>query len=227
VHAACHHIAEDTSTLRENVLYLCVANLTYLGCGHSAALQDMARAVADLMAASPQRAAALVFMPNTPQKGMASSHSEEFVRAARRQTMEKFEDTMWKLDSRECTFHFDEDQMYSPSRPLSHSMLFLMSDGADKTDAYWRKSPVWNRKCIPGHMSVLQRADFINPMDKTEGQTTIKKSLSESAELRQHVTGVAFYQQVPQTQCKCVLSKHPCTVPDLCDTASTYTIVRF
>jgi hypothetical protein len=47
-------------------------------------------------------------------------------------------------------------------------------------------------------MSVLQRADFINPMDKTEGQTTIKKSLSESAELRQHVTGVAFYQQVPQ-----------------------------
>jgi len=222
VHAACHCIAEESSILKDNVIILCMANLTYLGCGHSSALQDLARAVADLMAASPQRAATLVFMPNTPQKGMGhNNHAEEFVRAARRQTLEKFEDSMWKLDSRECTFHFDETQMYSTWRALSQTMLFVMSDGADKNDATWRRSMVWSRKCILGDMPVLQRTDFINPMDKTEGQTSIKKFLSEAAEFKQHVTGVAFYKQVPQTRCKCVFSRRPCTMLDVCVTQRT------
>lgn len=200
MHAACHRIAEETATLKDNVIYLVIANLTYIGCGHSSALHDLARAVADFMAASPQQSASLVLLPNTSVKGMGSNRTEGFVRQARRQTLEKFEDEMWKLESHECTFHFDEAQMYSPSRSLSHSMLFMMSDGADKDVAIWRRSTVWSRRCIPGLMPVRQRADFVNPLDPLEGTTTMKKALSTEAELRQHMTGVQFYKQVPRNQ---------------------------
>jgi hypothetical protein len=175
-----------------------MANLTFLGPGHSSAVHDLARAIADLLAARPQQTAAMVFLPNTAQNGMGSNRSEDFVRQARRQTMEKFEDTLWKMESRECTVQFDETQMYSAQRSLTHSLLFLLSEGADKEEAPWRQSVVWNRRCIPGSVSVLQRNDFVNPLDETDGQTAIKKSLSEAAELKQHVTGVAFYKEVPQ-----------------------------
>ena len=211
MHAACNHVATETATLTENMLQLVVANLTYLGAGHSSTLQDMARAVADLMAAAPQKAATMVILPNTAVKGMGTNNSEEFMRQARRQTMEKFEAEMWHLESRECSFHFDEAQMYSPCRPLSHSMLFLMSNLADKNEAIWRRSTVWNRRCLPGPMPVQQRADFVNPVDEQDGQSTMKRALSEPAEYRQHVTGAAFYKQVPQTQRAQCLQTHMCS----------------
>jgi hypothetical protein len=198
VHAACHRIAEETATLKEQTQYLCMANLTFLGPAHSAAVHDLARAIADFLAAWPQQAAAMVILPNTAQNGMGSNHSEDFVRQARRHTMEKFEDAMWKLETRECTFHFDETQMYSPQRALTHSLLFLLSEGADKNESPWRRSVVWNRKCISGLMPVLQRPEFVNPLDETEGKTSISKKLSEAAELKQHVTGVPFYKEVPE-----------------------------
>ena len=202
VHAACNRIVAETATVKERMVYLCLANLTFLGPGHSGMMQDLARVIADFLAASTNQAAAMVLMPNTAQVGSGANHTEDFVRSARRQVMEKLEDQMWKMESRECTFHFDELKMYSANRPLSHSGLFMISDECEKDKAHWKRSVVWTRRCIPGVMSVLPRNEFLNPLDEMEGVTNMKKLLSEAAEYRQHVTGVPFYQEVPQEKSK-------------------------
>ena len=186
--------SESSGTIDGAQVMLYVANLTYLGVGHSAVTHEVVRALANLLASSPSRSGALLILPNTAQVGLSHIHSDAMVTTARRAVCEKVEAEMWGVESREFSFHFEESEMYSDKRPLFHSGLLLVKKVApEEAQSVFTKSALWLRKAIPGTLPVLQRSDFAQPLDD-ENISVIKKSLSEAAEYKQHCSGVGFWK---------------------------------
>jgi len=175
---------------------LYVANLTYLGVGHSAVTHEVVRALANLLSSSPSRSGALLVLPNTAQVGLSHIHTDTLVTTARRAVCDKVEAEMWAMESCQFSFHVDESEMYSDKRPLFHNGLLLVKrPQQDEAQSVFTKCMLWQRKAVPGTIPVLQRSDFAQPLDD-ENISVIKKSLSEAAEYKQHCSGVGFWKAV-------------------------------
>ena len=144
-------------------------------------------------------AVAIVFLPNSGVMGAGCGTAA--TTSAQRAVAASLEDECWKLEVRECQLLWDEASMYSAQRALAHPFLIAFSrdkvaDGEGFRNKFSR-SHLYVRRALV-NVPVMQRAQFVNPSRKVDTiNVGLDTKLSEAAEMKQHISGPAFYSAVP------------------------------
>jgi len=142
---------------------------------------------------------AVVILPNSGVMGAGCGPAA--TTSAQRAVAAALEDECWKLEVRECQLLWDEASMYSAQRALAHPFLIAFSrdkvaDGEGFRNKFSR-SHLYVRRALV-NVPVMQRAQFVNPSRKVDTiNVGLDTELSEAAEMKQHISGPAFYSAVP------------------------------
>ncbi len=131
---------------------------------------------------------------------MGAGNGPAAVTSAQRAVAATLEDEACKLEVRECQLFWDEADMYSTIRPASHPVLmaFAAEKKADSESlrSKFSQSALYIRRTV-GPVNVLHRSNFINPARKVDAiNSGLDVKLSEAAEHKQHISGVAMYTAV-------------------------------
>ena len=185
-------MAESTNKPKAQVYKVFMVNLTYAGLAHAAITFEVCRILSDQLTNDPDRAVAVVILPNTGCIGAGLGSSA--VTTAQRSVVSQLEDEGYQLEVREVSLIFNEDTMYSKQRALSHPAAIIFSNakhaGKEVARSEFTASRLYVRRAV-SDITVWPREQFLNPTRKLAMGEAPK--LSENAELKQHITGVGLY----------------------------------